>query len=113
MNFNKYKNLSKQYDVEFSKLKIRKSLKKLLLKKNKSLGRSYGTIVAWHRGGGVKRLFRPIFNYNNLVAEYCVLRSIEYDPNRSTFIGLVQFQDGSFSNILVSSNNKIGDVINY
>lgn len=45
MNFNKYKNVQKQYDVIFSKLKYRKHLKRLKLKKPKSLGRSFGSIV--------------------------------------------------------------------
>ena len=45
MNFNKYKNTLKQYDVDFFKLKYRKNLKKLVLKKKKSLGRSFGSIV--------------------------------------------------------------------
>lgn len=111
MNFNKYKNISKQYDIDFSKLKYRKNLKRLLLKKNKSLGRSFGSIVTWHRGGGVKRNFRPIYNYKNNNEVYAMIRSIEYDPNRSAFIGLVQTQNGAFSNILISSNMKVGEVI--
>lgn len=111
MNFNKYKNISKQYDVEFSKLKYRKNLKRLQLKKPKSLGRSFGSIVMWHRGGGVKRNFRPIFDYSLIESKYVLLRSIEYDPNRSAFIGLAQTQDGSFLNIIVSSFSKVGDVI--
>jgi hypothetical protein len=45
MNFNKYKTLSNQYDVIFGKSEYRKSLKRLLLKKTKSLGRSSGQIV--------------------------------------------------------------------
>jgi hypothetical protein len=45
MNFNKYKSISNQYDVCFEKLDLRKNLKRLLLKKNKSLGRSKGSIV--------------------------------------------------------------------
>jgi len=46
MNFNKYKTTAKQYDVNFSKLSYRKNLKRLILKKSKSLGRSAGTIVS-------------------------------------------------------------------
>jgi hypothetical protein len=46
MNFNKYKNIPTQYDIDFFKLKYRKNLKRLLLKKNKSLGRSFGSIVS-------------------------------------------------------------------
>ena len=111
MNFNKYKNISKQYDVVFSKTQYRKNLKRLQFNKPKSLGRSQGSIVMWHKGGGVKRNFRSIFDYTDIGSKYLLLRSIEYDPNRSAFIGLGQTQEGVFLNIVVSSNSKIGDVI--
>ena len=45
MNFNKNKIILTKYDINFSKFKPRKDLKKLLVKKNKSLGRSSGSIV--------------------------------------------------------------------
>lgn len=111
MNFNKYKNIPKQYDVSFAKLKDRKYLKRLQLKKLKCLGRSSGSIVTWHKGGGVKRNYRLIYNYANLDSRYGLIRSIEYDPNRSSFIGLVQTQTGAFLNVIISANFKIGDVI--
>ena len=111
MNFNKYKNIQKQYDVVFSKLSYRKYLKRLKLKKNKSLGRSSGSIVTWHKGGGVKRNYRTIFDYSTISSKYGLLRSIEYDPNRSAFIGLIQTQNGAFFNTVVSSTSKVGDII--
>ena len=58
MNFNKYKNLSKQFDINFDKFKYNFFLKKLILHKRKILGRSKGLIVMRHKGGGVKRNFR-------------------------------------------------------
>jgi len=100
-----------QHDVIFKKLSIRQDLKKLLIKKNKSLGRSHGSIVMWHRGGGVKRNYRILLNYKSIPSNFAILQSIEYDPNRSAFIGLIQFQNGSFSNIVVSSKMKQGDVL--
>ena len=111
MNFNKYKLISNQYDVCFEKLNLRKNLKRLLLKKNKSLGRSRGSIVMWHRGGGVKRNFRILLNYKSIPSNFAFLRSIEYDPNRSAFIGLIQFENGAFSNVVVSSKMQAGDVM--
>lgn len=120
MNFNKYKNASKVYDITTSKYKYRVNLKKLTLKKKKSLGRSFGTIVSWHRGGGVKRNFRTLYLNQDLTylngfvdKSYAILRSIEYDPNRSVFIGVIQFKDGGFTNIIVTSNMKVNDVICY
>ena len=112
MNFNKNKIILTKYDIKFSKFKPRKDLKKLLVKKNKSLGRSFGSIVTWHRGGGVKRNFRILSNLDkDFISNFAILRSIEYDPNRSAFIGLIQYQNGAFANIIVSSMMKIGEVI--
>jgi large subunit ribosomal protein L2 len=112
MNFNKNKILLPKYDVNFSKFKFRRDLKKLLLKKNKSLGRSSGTIVNWHKGGGVKRNFRILSDPNkHFFCNFAILRSIEYDPNRSAFIGLIQYENGAFANIIVSSMMKIGEII--
>lgn len=113
MNFNKYKHITKAYDVVFSKFKEEKNLKKLSLNKKKSLGKSYGSIVSWHRGGGVKRNFRFLFLNKNLEEKIGVLRSIEYDPNRSALIGLVQYKEGSFSYVVVSSTMKVGDVMTF
>ena len=45
MNFNKYKNTPKQYDITFDKAKERKYLKRLTLNKSKSLGKTGGSIV--------------------------------------------------------------------
>jgi large subunit ribosomal protein L2 len=128
MNFNKNKRIKKLTDIGF--LNFRKfiktktnlfantslkkfSLKKLIIKKNKSLGRSYGKIVSWHRGGGLKNNYRNIFFNKNLEQSYGILRSIEYDPNRSVYIGVIQCQDGSFCYMPVSSLMKINDVISF
>jgi len=111
MNFNKYRNVLKQNDIEFSTIDYRKNLKRLILKKSKSLGRSRGTIVSWHRGGGVKRNFRPLFNYKEISSNYGIIRSIEYDPNRSSHIGLIQLENGAFFRSIISSLAKINQVI--
>jgi len=121
MNFNKEKRIKKLNDVSFSNfkefIKIKNilfskfSLKKLLIKKNKSLGRSHGKIVSWHRGGGLKHNYRNIFFNKNFQKYYGILRSIEYDPNRSVYIGVVQCEDGSFCYIIVSSLMKVNDII--
>jgi large subunit ribosomal protein L2 len=41
------------------------------------------------------------------------LKSIEYDPNRSAFIGLIQFENGAFSNIVVSSKMQVGEILSF
>src|ERR1700754_5101255 len=53
-----------------------------------------GKITTRHKGGGHKRLFRDIdFTYNKVNVPFTV-KTVEYDPNRSGFIGLVAFKDG-------------------
>lgn len=97
----------------FFKSKLKKTLKKLTLKKSKSLGRSLGRIVSWHRGGGVKRNFRVLLENSCINLNYAILRSIEYDPNRSAFIGIIQFKNGSFAQSIVSSTMKINDILSF
>lgn len=113
MNFNKYKNVLKNYDVNFKNSEYKKNIKKLILKKKKSLGRCLGRIVNWHRGGGVKRNFRLLLKDFNIKVGYAIVRAIEYDPNRSAFIGIIQLKNGSFSQILASSSMKINDIISF
>ena len=69
--------------------------KSLLEPLKKNSGRnSYGRITVRHRGGGVRRKYRVIdFKRNKLDMNATVL-TIEYDPNRSVFIALVQHEDG-------------------
>lgn len=110
MNFNKFKNVAKQFDVAFQSYQYKKNLKALHHTKTKSLGRSHGKIVAWHRGGGVRRNYRALTTKIDSLSNYGVVRNIEYDPNRSSFIALIQHQSGSFSYVLANHNTKINDV---
>ena len=60
----------------------------------KSAGRnSYGRITVRHRGGGNKRKYRIIDFKRDKVGSATVLR-LEYDPNRSANIALIQYEDG-------------------
>ena len=64
-----------------------------VLKKNAGRN-SYGRITVRHRGGGNKRKYRIIdFKRDKMDMEATVLR-LEYDPNRSANIALVQYEDG-------------------
>lgn len=69
--------------------------KSLLAPLNKKAGRnSYGRITVRHRGGGNRRKYRIIdFKRNKLDMPAKVL-TLEYDPNRSAHIALVQYEDG-------------------
>lgn len=113
MNFNKYKHLSKKIDIILSSNDYRINLKRLLKNKSKALGRSHGKIVMNHKGGGVKNAYRIIFRpvLNKSAVNYAIIRSLEYDPNRSTFIGLLQDKNGAFFNWPVSDKAKVGQVL--
>ncbi len=78
----------------------------------KSGGRNNkGRVTARRRGGGHKRLYRVIDfkrNHHNVPA---TVERIEYDPNRSAFIALLQYEDGTKSYILAPQRLSVGDVI--
>ncbi|PIR70245.1 MAG: 50S ribosomal protein L2 [Candidatus Niyogibacteria bacterium CG10_big_fil_rev_8_21_14_0_10_42_19] len=72
---------------------------------------SWGRITTRHKGGGAKRLWREIdFRYNKIGIPARVL-SVEYDPNRSGFIGLVLYRDGERRYHLLPEGLKVGDEI--
>lgn len=69
-----------------------------------------GRITTRHKGGGSKRLFRDIdFTYNKRGVEARV-ETIEYDPNRSSFVSLVCYKDGERRYVLTPKSMKVGDV---
>ena len=69
-----------------------------------------GRITVRHKGGGHKRLFRDVdFTYKKLVP--AKVETIEYDPNRSGFIGLVVYKDGERRYMLLPKSVKVGDTI--
>lgn len=71
----------------------------------------YGRITARYRGGGHKRMYRVIdFKRNRFDVEAEVL-AIEYDPNRSARIALVQYEDGQKTYILAPLDLKVGEKI--
>ena len=76
----------------------------------RAMGRNNtGRITTRHKGGGHKRLFRDIdFSYNKYDIPFTV-KSVEYDPNRSGFIGLVVYKDGEKRYVLLHNSAKVGD----
>ena len=78
---------------------------------NNSGRNSYGRITVRHRGGKNRRKYRVIdFKRQKFDAPGKVL-SIEYDPNRSAFIALVQYEDGDKRYIIAPEGVKAGDVV--
>jgi len=76
----------------------------------RAVGRNHhGKITTRHKGGGHKRLFREVdFLYNKINVPYTI-KTVEYDPNRSGFIGLAQYKDGEKRYVLLPKGLKIGD----
>ncbi len=95
--------------AEITKSKPERTLVRSLSKK---AGRNaHGRITVRHRGGGAKRKLRIIdFKRDKLGIPGKVV-SIEYDPNRSARIALVNYVDGEKRYILSAVGLKIGDVI--
>lgn len=68
-----------------------------------------GKITTRHKGGGHKRLFRDVdFSYDKHDVPYTI-KTVEYDPNRSGFIGLAQYKDGEKRYILLHQSAAVGD----
>lgn len=84
----------------------------LLQKLDKHSGRnSYGRITVRHRGGGNRRKYRIIDFKRNKLDMKATVRTIEYDPNRSAFIALVQYEDGEKRYIIAPAGIKVGDTV--
>ena len=86
--------------------------KSLLAPLNKKAGRnSYGRITVRHRGGGNRRKYRLIDFKRQKHDMPATVLTLEYDPNRSAFIALVQYEDGEKRYILAPNGLKVGDVV--
>ena len=86
--------------------------KSLVVKLNKTDGRNnQGKITVRHRGGGVKRKYRLIDFKRNKDGIPALVASIEYDPNRSANIALIEYEDGTKSYILAPVGLKDGDKV--
>ena len=78
----------------------------------KNAGRnSYGRITVRHRGGGNRRKYRVIDFKRERFGIPATVMTLEYDPNRSAFIALVQYEDGEKRYIIAPQDLKVGDVI--
>ena len=86
--------------------------KRLLAPLRKSGGRNnYGRITTRHRGGGHKRNYRIIDFKRNKHGVPARVASIEYDPNRSARIALLNYTDGEKRYILAPLRLRVGDTV--
>ena len=94
------------YKAELTKFTPEKSLLKKQIRAN---GRNHhGVITAKHTGGGNKRLYRTIDFKRLKDGMPATVQSIEYDPNRSVNIALIQYEDGEKSYILAPLGIAVG-----
>ena len=85
--------------------------KSLIVKKKKNAGRnSYGKITVRHHGGGNKQKYRLI-DFKRNVDEKSTVIGIEYDPNRTSYIALVENEAGKKSYIIAPLGVTDGDVL--
>ena len=86
--------------------------KSLLAKKKEKAGRnSYGRITVRHQGGGNRQKYRIIDFKRNKDDMYATVVGIEYDPNRSANIALLEYEDGTKTYILAPQGLKDGDKV--
>src|SRR6267154_4774772 len=84
--------------------------KSLLEKKMKTNGRNHhGHITCRHKGGGHKRFYRLIDFKRDKEKVPARVASIEYDPNRSAFIALLNYADGEKRYVLAPQGLNVGD----
>lgn len=96
----------------FDELTTNKPEKSLLAPLKKHSGRnSYGRITVRHHGGGNRRKYRIIDFKRNRLDDVATVLTIEYDPNRSANIALIQYEDGQKSYILAPQKLKVGDKV--
>ncbi len=79
--------------------------------KKKSGRNSYGRITVRHRGGGNRTKYRVIDFKRDKQGMDAVVLTLEYDPNRSAHIALVQYEDGEKRYILAPNGLKVGDKV--
>ena len=98
--------------TDYSGLSKVKPEKSLLEPLKKNSGRnSYGRITVRHRGGGNRRKYRVIDFKRSKDGMNATVLTLEYDPNRSAFIALVQYEDGEKSYIIAPEGLKVGDTV--
>lgn len=98
--------------TDFSGIDNVKPERSLLEKLKKHAGRNnYGRITVRHRGGGNKNKYRIIDFKRDKIDMNATVMSIQYDPNRSANIALLQYEDGEKRYILAPVGLKKEDVV--
>ncbi len=98
--------------ADYSGLSKVKPEKSLVVSLKKNAGRNnYGRITVRHRGGGNKVKYRIIDFKRDKMDMNATVLTLEYDPNRTAYIALVQYEDGEKRYILAPDGLNVGDVV--
>jgi len=97
---------------EYAELTTNRPEKTLCKRIKKRGGRNHhGVTTTRFRGGGARRIYRMIDFKRNKDGMPARVATIEYDPNRSCFISLVEYEDGEKRYILCPAGIKVGETI--
>ncbi|MCD7889764.1 MAG: 50S ribosomal protein L2 [Oscillospiraceae bacterium] len=98
--------------TDYSGLSKVKPERSLLKPKKKTAGRnSYGRITVRHHGGGERKKYRVIDFKRDKTGMDATVLTLEYDPNRSAHIALVQYEDGEKRYIIAPNGLNVGDTV--
>ncbi len=101
-----------KYLPDFSEITKSKPEKSLTRPRKQKAGRNnQGRITCRHRGGGHKRKYRLIDFKRTRHGDVAKVTAIEYDPNRTARIALIEYEDGQKSYILAPAKLKVGDKV--
>ena len=93
---------------ELTKFAPEKSL--VVIKKKNSGRNSYGRITVRHKGGGNKQKYR-IIDFKRQTEGAAKVIGVEYDPNRTAYIALLEYEDGTKSYVVAPIGLTDGDVV--
>ena len=68
-------------------------------------------MTAWQKGGGHKRRYRLIDFKRTKTGMFATVERVEYDPNRTSFIALITYEDGMQSYIIAPQRLAVGDTV--
>ncbi|MBI5037268.1 MAG: 50S ribosomal protein L2 [Candidatus Kerfeldbacteria bacterium] len=98
--------------VDYSELSKKRPEKSLIEPKRRRAGRNaQGKITVRHHGGGHKKFYRIIDSLRERFDQVATVRAIEYDPNRTAWIALVEYGDGEKRYIIAPTGLKAGDTV--
>src|SRR5881275_1756442 len=99
--------------IDFSLLTKKRPEKRLLKYIKRSNGRSHasGRITVRHKGGGVKKMYRIIEFAQTKMNSPAKVIALEYDPNRTAFIALIEYANSPRQYIIAPQDLKVGDTV--